>query len=233
MRFFVGTSGYSYKEWKGSFYPEKLPQKQMLRYYAERFSTVEVNSTFYRMPKAIDLESWAQQVPEEFRFALKAPRKITHVKRLNAAQVETDDLVDIVSVLNERRGPLLVQLPPNFKKDLSRLEAFLRLVGNRMPVAFEFRHDSWFDDEVFNCLRANSCALCVADVDDSPSPEFVRTADWGYVRLRREEYTDEQLCEWIERLGSESWHEAYVFFKHDNAGVGPKLARRFLDLAGL
>jgi len=231
MRFFVGTSGYSYKEWKGSFYPEKLAQKEMLSYYAQRFSTVEINNTFYRMPKAGVLESWAQQVPDGFRFVLKAPQKITHFKRLKDAEEETDYLLRTAAVLEGHRGPLLFQLPPNFKKDLPRLEPFLNLVGGT-PAAFEFRHESWFDDEVFECLRKNSCALCVADIDDSPCADLVNTAGWGYVRLRREDYTDEYLREWIERLRSQGWDEAYVFFKHEDAGIGPKLAARFLELAG-
>jgi uncharacterized protein YecE (DUF72 family) len=232
MRFFVGTSGYSYKEWKGTFYPEKLPQKEMLSYYATRLSTVEINNTFYRMPKASVLESWAGQVPEGFRFVLKASQKITHFKRLKDVEEETDYLIRTASVLKGRRGPLLFQFPPNFKKDLPRLEAFLRLVCDGAQAAFEFRHESWFDDEVFDCLRANSCALCAAAVDDAPSADLVGTADWGYVRLRRESYTDEDLKQWIKRLKSQGWGEAYVFFKHEDAGAGPKLAARFMELAG-
>jgi uncharacterized protein YecE (DUF72 family) len=231
MQFFVGTSGYSYKEWKGNFYPEKLPQKQMLNYYAERFSTVEINNTFYRMPKASVLESWAQQVPDGFRFVLKAPQKITHFKRLKDVEEETDYFLSAAAALKERKGPLLFQLPPNMKKDLPRLEAFLDLIDDQTRVAFEFRHETWFDDEVFACLRANSCALCLADTDDAPSPNLVPTADWGYLRLRREAYTDAELSKWIERLGSQAWHEAYVFFKHEDAGAGPKFAAKFLSLA--
>jgi uncharacterized protein YecE (DUF72 family) len=232
MRFFVGTSGYSYKEWKGSFYPEKLPQKEMLSYYAQQFSTVEINSTFYRMPKANDLEKWAQQVPDTFRFVLKAPQMITHRKRLKNAEDETKDFLRTASSLKGRRAPLLFQLPPNFKKDLARLEAFLGLIGDGTAVAFEFRHESWFDDDVFDCLRAKSCALCFADVDDFPCADLVSTAGWGYVRLRCEGYTDKCLGEWIERMRSQSWNEAYVFFKHEDTGTGPRLAARFLELSG-
>jgi uncharacterized protein YecE (DUF72 family) len=232
MHFFVGTSGHSYKKWKGTFYPTKLPQREMLSYYAQRFSTVEVKNTFYRMPSTSILESWAEQVPGSFRFVLKAPQTITHHKRLKNAEEETDYLLRAASVLKDRKGPVLFQLPPNLKKDLPRLEAFLGCIGDRMSSAFEFRHESWFDDEVFDCLRANSCALCVADMDDSPGIDLISTAGWGYVRLRREGYTDERLIDWIERLRSHDWHKAYVFFKHEDAGTGPKLAARFLELAG-
>jgi uncharacterized protein YecE (DUF72 family) len=232
MRFFVGTSGYSYKEWKGTFYPEKLPQKEMLGFYARRFSTVELNNTFYRMPSVSGVESWAQQVPDSFRFVMKAPQTITHHKRLKNVAAETDDLLRAASALKGRLGPLLFQLPPNLKKDLALLEAFLSVLDNRAPSAFEFRHESWFDDDVFDCLRASSCALCVAEMDDSANANLVSTTSWGYVRLRREDYPDERLVDWIERLRSQGWEEAYIFFKHEDAGTGPKLAARFLELAG-
>ena len=186
MRFFVGTSGYSYPEWKGNFYPEKLPQKKMLDYYAQRFSTVEINNTFYRMPKVSDLESWAQQGPDSFRFAFKAPQAITHRKRLKDAEQETDYFLRTTSLMKRRMGPLLFQLPPNFKKDVPRLEAFLSLLRGAKAAVFEFRHESWFEDDVFDYLRSHACALCVADIDDSQRSDLVRTANWGYVRLRRE-----------------------------------------------
>jgi len=231
MRFLVGTSGYSYPKWKGSFYPEKLPQKEMLDYYAQRFSTVELNNTFYRMPTESNLKSWAQQVPEGFRFALKAPQIITHRKRLKDAANETELFLGTAAILKARLGPLLFQLHPSQKKDLPRLEAFLALLGEKTLAAFEFRHESWFDDEVFDCLRENSCALCVADTDDGPAAAVVGTAGWGYVRLRRESYNDSSLREWIARFNSQSWGEVYVFFKHEDTGTGPKFAARFLELA--
>jgi uncharacterized protein YecE (DUF72 family) len=233
MQFFVGTSGYSYKEWKGSFYPEKLAQKAMLSYYAQRFSTVEVNSSFYRMPSASVVKSWAREVPAEFQFVLKAPQTITHFKRLKNAEATTKDFLRVAAVLKQRRGPVLFQLPPNFKKDLPRLEAFLRLIRRGTSLAFEFRHASWFDNEVYECLRAKSCALCLADSDDLPCADLVSTAGWGYVRLRRKRYTRKQLAEWVERLRAQPWDEAYVFFKHEDAGTGPKYAARFLELAGI
>lgn len=232
MRFFVGTSGYSFKEWKGSSYPEKLPQKEMLSYYAGRFSAVEINSTFYAMPKAEVLESWAGQTPETFRFVLKAPQTITHRRRLKNVEEETDHLLRTAAVLGGRLGPILFQLPPNLKKDLERLEAFLTHFGKRASAAFEFRHESWFDDEVLGCLRRHACPLCVADADDLPAAELTRTADWGLVRLRREAYSDESLLAWIEKLKSQNWGQAYVFFRHEDTGTGPKLAARFVELAG-
>jgi uncharacterized protein YecE (DUF72 family) len=233
MRFFVGTSGYSYTEWKGTFCPETLPQKKMLSYYAQRFSTVEINNTFYKMPKVGLLESWAQQVPNGFRFALKAPQRITHRKRLKDVEDETNEFLRAASVLKRSHGPLLFQLPPNFKKDLPRLEAFFDLIDRETLVAFEFRHESWFDDKVFDCLRNNSAALCVNDADDCPRSDLISTAGWGYLRLRRERYAKKRLAKWIESLRSQRWDEAYVFFKHEETGTGPKLASRFLELAGL
>jgi uncharacterized protein YecE (DUF72 family) len=184
------------------------------------------------LPEASVLESWAQQVPDGFRFVLKAPQTISHRKRLKNAEDDVNSLLRAASALQERRGPLLFQLPPNFKKDLPRLEAFLGLVGKEARAAFEFRHQSWFADDVFDCLRANSCALCVADMDDVPCADLVSTASWGYVRLRREDYTDQCLAEWVERLRSQDWATAFVFFKHEDTGIGPKLAARFLELAG-
>jgi uncharacterized protein YecE (DUF72 family) len=231
MQFFVGTSGYSYKEWKGTFYPEKLPQKEMLRYYAERFCAVEINNTFYKMPSASDVHSWAEQVPKAFQFTFKAHQAITHFKRLKNAEEPTELLFRITGFLQSRRGPVLFGLRDNFKKDLPRLEAFLQLIPEDARAAFEFRHESWFDDEVFACLRTRNCALCIADAEDQPPAPLIATADWGYVRLRRVNYTKKALVEWIKKLRSLAWEDAYVFFKHEDAGTGPKLAASFLELA--
>jgi len=230
MQFHVGTSGYSFKEWKGNFYPESLPQKDMLSYYAKRFSTVEINNTFHKFPTESTVQAWADQVPNSFRFVLKARQIITHFRRLQNAERETDDFIRIASVLKERQGPILFQLPPNFKKDVPRLDAFLKYVAGRARLAFEFRHASWFDDEVFDCLRAHSTALCVADADDLPAAELVRTSDWGYLRLRNEGYTNKTLKDWIKKIRSQNWNEVFVFFKHEEAGAGPELATRFLHL---
>ncbi len=190
---YVGTSGYSYKEWKGSFYPKNLPDKQMLRYYGERFRTVEINNTFYRMPKASVLEAWAAEVPADFKFVLKAPQRITHIQRLKDAGESVSYLLEVAGALKERLGPLLFQLPPNLKKDVPRLREFLALLPLERRAAFEFRHPSWFDDEVFGLLRDHQAALCIAEAEDDLEVPFVATADWGYLRLRRPDYGDAEL----------------------------------------
>lgn len=232
MRFFVGTSAFSEPKWKGNFYPEKLPKKEMLRYYAERFNAVEINSTYYRMPSASNLKTWLADVPKGFQFAFKAPQAITHFKRLKDAEEATKTFCEDTAVLKTQRGPLLFGLHPNHKKDLSRLKSFLHQLPSGASVAFEFRHPSWFDDETFDCLRSSGCALCINDGDESPWTDLVRTADWGYLRLRREAYTNRQLAAWIKKLRAQKWRDAYVFFKHEATGTGPKLAARFLKLAG-
>jgi uncharacterized protein YecE (DUF72 family) len=266
MDLYVGTSGYSYKEWKGTFYPEELPQKRMLHYYSERFGTVEINNTFYRMPKASVLEAWAADVPLEFRFVLKASQRITHMQRLKDAGESVAYLLEIAGTLGERLGPLLFQLPPNLKKDVPRLREFLEVLAEQRqapeatrtemrppaaaqlgappassslpsparPVrsAFEFRHETWFDDEVFALLREHQSALCIADAEDDLHVPFAGTTDWGYLRLRRPEYDDAALWTWVERVREQDWRDAFVFFKHEDAGKGPRLAGRFLELAG-
>jgi len=230
MQFFVGTSGYSYPKWKGSFYPQKLPQKQMLRYYAERFHAVELNNTFRRMPSESSMQSWTSQVPSGFRFAIKAPQAITHFKRLKDAEEPTKQLFGVAGALKKQLGPILFGLPPSFKKDVPRLRAFLKLIPRNKQTAFEFRHESWFDDEVFDCLRRRRCALCVADAEELPRTSLVATTDWGYLRLRRENYTRKSLATWLKKIRSMGWKEAYIFFKHEDTGTGPKFATRFLDL---
>jgi uncharacterized protein YecE (DUF72 family) len=231
MKLYVGTSGYSYKEWKGSFYPEDLPAKQMLRYYGERFGTVEINNSFYQMPKAAVLESWAAEVPESFKFVLKAPQRITHFQRLKDSGDTASYFIQVSSVLNQRLGGLLFQLPPNLKKDLPRLRDFLTALPTRPRTAWEFRHASWFDDETFALLRERNAALCIAEAEDGVEVPFVSTANWGYLRLRMPEYSDAQLKNWVDKVRGERWEEAYVFFKHEDEGKGPKMAARFLDLA--
>jgi uncharacterized protein YecE (DUF72 family) len=230
MNFYVGTSGYSYQEWKGSFYPEDLPVKQMLRYYAERFRTVEINNTFYRLPAASVLEAWAAEVPADFRFVIKAPQGITHFKRLKGAEQPVSDLLKVAGTLKERLGPLLFQLPPNMKKDVPRLRDFLGLLPAKTPTAFEFRNKAWFDDEVFDLLREKRVALCLAEADDDLEVPFVSTSDWGYLRLRLPGYTDAALKKWLKRVREQDWKDAYVFFKHEDEGTGPRFAQRLLKL---
>jgi uncharacterized protein YecE (DUF72 family) len=231
MDLHVGTSGYSYKEWKGTFYPDDLPVKQMLRYYGERFRATEINNTFYRMPKASVLEAWAGEVPADFKFALKAPQRITHFQRLRDCGESLSYLLATAGVLKDRLGPLLFGLPPNFKKDVERLKEFLALLPPQRPVAFEFRHPSWFDDEVFGLLRDHQVALCIAEAEGDLEVPFVSTADWGYLRLRRPDYTAAELRAWVKKVRTQPWRDAFVFFKHEDEGKGPQLAAAFLKLA--
>jgi uncharacterized protein YecE (DUF72 family) len=232
MTLYVGTSGYSYKEWKGSFYPEKIPSKDMLRFYSERLSTVEINATFYRMPQPSMLENWQEQVPAAFRFSLKAPQRITHFKRLKDTDEETKYFLETASVLGDQLGVMLFQLPPNMKKDLPRLEAFLAQLPQATRAAFEFRHPTWFDDDVLDLLHSQNRALVISDTDDMPATHIDKTADWGYLRLRRVQYTGENLREWLGRIREQNWQETFLFFKHEDGGTGPKLAAQFLELVG-
>src|SRR5881396_1262602 len=208
MNLYVGTSGYSYKEWKGTFYPEDLPDKQMLRFYGERFRSVEINNTFYRMPKASVLEAWAAEVPTDFKFVLKASQRITHQQRLKDSGDSVSYLLEVAGALKERLGPLLFQLPPFLKKDAPRLREFLALLRADRRAAFEFRDQSWFDDEVFGLLRDHQAALCIAEAEDDLKVPFVSTADWGYLRLRRPDYGDADLKERIERVRKQGWKDA-------------------------
>jgi len=231
MKLYVGTSGYSYNEWKGSFYPEDLPAKEMLSYYASRLPAVEINNTFYRLPQRSMLENWKQQVPNDFRFSIKASQRITHFKRLQDVADETKYLLDTAAALEEGLGVVLFQLPPNLKKDLPRLETFLSQLPPHTRAAFEFRHPSWFDDDVLAALHGQNQALCVSDTDDLPVSHIDRTADWGYLRLRRVEYSEANLKDWLERVRDQNWNDTFVFFKHEDEGTGPKLAAQFLGLA--
>jgi uncharacterized protein YecE (DUF72 family) len=201
----------------------------MLAYYASRMNAVEINNTFYRMPKPELLESWASQVPPEFRFVLKASQRITHHKRLKDAGEETAYFLKTASVLGDRLGPILFQLPPHLKKDAPRLAAFLELLPPETRGAFEFRHESWFDEETFGLLRAKGMALCIAEDEELATPPEA-TAGWGYLRLRRQDYADEDLAAWAQRLAGMHWSDAFVFFKHEDAGTGPRLAARFREL---
>ncbi|HUP00621.1 MAG TPA: DUF72 domain-containing protein [Gemmatimonadota bacterium] len=232
MKLWAGTSGYSYKEWKGVFYPEDLAPGDMLRYYSGRLPAVEINNTFYRMPTEKLLESWAEQVPEGFRFAIKASRKITHQKKLAAADEETGYLLRTASVLGDRLGPILFQLPPYLRKDAALLAEFLDLLPRTILAAFEFRHASWLEDEILDLLAREGRALCVAESEDGLDAPRLGTADWGYLRLRRTDYDEAALARWAARIATQGWSDAYVFFKHEDEAAGPRLAARFLELAG-
>ena len=231
MELLAGTSGFSYKEWKGSFYPEDLANDRMLTYYGERLPAVEINNTFYRLPKASVLQSWAEAVPDGFRFAIKASRRITHFKRLKRPEEETAYLVAAVSTLGPRLGALLFQLPPNFKQDVERLRDFLTLLPAGTPAVFELRHPSWFTDATYEVLAARNCPLCLADTGGDDDPPRVATADWGYLRLRRADYGEADLTGWRDWIRGREWSRALVFFKHEDEGTGPRLAGRFLELA--
>ena len=229
MEVLVGTSGYSYKEWKGPFYPEKLPADEMLRFYAGRLRTVEINNTFYRMPDETVLSRWSEQVPDDFAFSVKAPRRISHDKRLRETDSDVAEFLRRTAVLGTKLGPVLFQLPPFIKKDLPRIADFLDLLPVALRAAFEFRHASWQDDAVYETLRAHGAMLCMADTDEGDTP-LVSTSDSGYLRLRREQYDDRDLRAWVEQIAAQPWNRAYVYFKHEDAGLGAKFAQRFNQL---
>ncbi len=231
MNLYVGTSGYAYKEWKGPFYPDDLPDKQMLRFYGERFRSVEINNTFYRMPTASVLEAWSKEVPVDFKFVLKASQRITHHQRLKDTEDSMAYLLKVAGALMDRLGPLLFQLPPYLKKDAPRLREFLALLPSDRRAAFEFRHQSWFDDEVFGLLREHRAVLCIAEAENDLEIPFVSTADWGYLRLRRPDYGDAELKSWAKRVHEQDWREAFIFFKHEEEGKGPQMAKRFIEFA--
>jgi uncharacterized protein YecE (DUF72 family) len=229
----VGTSGYNYAEWKGTFYPADLSAAKMLPYYSARFETVEINATFYRMPTAKTLAGWNAATPAGFVLALKAPQRITHFARLRGVDDPLRFFCDVALTLGAKLGPLLFQLPPNFKKDTDRLAETLYLLPPDLRCAFEFRHDSWLGDDVYDLLRGRNAALCIADSASASTP-LVATADFGYLRLRDEGYTDADLRRWAETIGGlgASWREAFVYFKHEESGTGPAFARRLVELLG-
>jgi uncharacterized protein YecE (DUF72 family) len=234
MRLIVGTSGYSYKEWKGTFYPDDLPAAKMLPYYAQHFGSVEINNTFYRMPEAKMLAKWAGEVPDGFTFVLKAPQRITHQKKLVGAGDDIRILFEAAESLGDKLGPVLFQLPPFSRKDALKLREFIQILPRDKRVAFEFRHDSWFDDEIFSILRDRDAALCASDTDEVADPESIvhNTASWGYLRLRRTEYASDGIHAWRARIERQPWSDAYVFFKHEDEGKGPAFAKRFLAAEG-
>jgi uncharacterized protein YecE (DUF72 family) len=213
----AGASGYSFKEWKGNFYPEKMKPEEMLVFYAERLPTVEINNTFYRMPKKVVLENWANSTPEGFRFAIKASRRITHMSRIKAesSAEPLGFLYGNLAALGAKLGAVLFQLPPNLKKDLPRLSEFLGLLPAGHHAAFEFRSDTWFADDVYDALKGAGAALVLSEREDNAPPPLVETAPWGYVRLRLETYSDRDLQQWAEKLAATAWREIYVYFMHE------------------
>lgn len=233
MKIYVGTSGYSYKAWKGKFYPEKISAGEMLHFYSERLGTVEINNTFYRMPAESVLMSWARQVPDNFIFAFKAPRAITHLKRLRNAHDETKYLLRTLSILGSKLGPVLFQLPRSFPADHQALRDFLLLLPRTISCAFEFRSQSWLNDAILNLLHDKDCSLCIADSDENPAKEIISTSSWGYLRLRRFDYSDADLSEWMKKILAQRWKQAFVFFKHEEEAKGPEMAMKFNKLAGV
>ena len=232
MKLFAGASGYSFKEWKGNFYPEKIKPEEMLAYYGERLPTVEINNTFYQMPKVAVLENWAKATPDSFRFAIKASRRITHFARLKAEQAADSVayLYKQLEALGDKRGPVLFQLPPFLKKDLPRLAEFLKRLPADHRAAFEFRNDTWFDDEVYAALKGVGASLCFSEREDNAPPPLVETAPWGYVRLRLENYSDDDLERWAGRLAKTGWRETFVYFMHEP--TAPAYALTLMKAAG-
>lgn len=230
-RLWVGASGYSYKEWKGNFYPETMKPDAMLAFYAQRLPSVEINNTFYQMPKAPVLEQWAAATPDDFRFAIKASRRITHDARLkaDAAADSVAYLYRALESLGAKRGPVLFQLPPFLKKDLPRLTDFLQVLPEGHQAAFEFRNDSWFDDDVYAALKAAGASLCLSEREDDQPPPLVETAPWGYLRLRLEDYSESDLAQWAQRLAATAWQDVHVYFMHEP--TAPPYAQTLLRLA--
>ena len=231
MKLLAGTSGYAFKEWKGAFYPKELKDDGMLGFYASKFPAVEINNTFYRLPKENVLREWAAQVPETFTFAVKASQRITHHARLKEQAADTVDfLLKNTAVLGDRLGPILFQLPPNLKKDTNRFRGFLGLLPSDRRYVFEFRHESWFDDEIYDAMRERDIAMCVIEQDEFKCP-VVSTASWGYLRLHKLDYDNAALTAWANCVTNQRWKEAYVFFKHDESeagGSGPPAVSTFV-----
>ncbi|HYR97044.1 MAG TPA: DUF72 domain-containing protein [Candidatus Binatus sp.] len=232
VRVLVGTSGFSYPAWRGTFYPEDLPAREMLSFYSQALATVEINHTFRRLPTPALLTGWGRQTPPGFRFALKAPQRITHVLRLRDAGAVTADFCRVAAGLGPKLGPLLFQLPPYLRFDAARLAEFLAALPPHIEPAMEFRHESWFNDETYALLRKHRAALCIADADELSTPP-VATAPFGYLRLRRERYDDPDLDAWAARVRETTqWKRVYVYFKHEESGRGPALARAFIARIG-
>jgi uncharacterized protein YecE (DUF72 family) len=230
MNYWIGTSGFQYPEWKGPFYPEDLPASKMLAFYAERFATTEVNYSFRRIPSPKTIQNWWEGTPERFKFSLKAPQKVTHFAKLKNCGDTMRYFCQVITDLEAKLGPVLFQLPPNFKKDTAVLGAFLEDVPAGLRAAFEFRHPSWFDEEVFAILNGKNIALCLAESADLSTP-VVATADYGYLRLRREDYTDADMERWATAIKEKEsvWPDVFVYLKHEESGMGPRLAKQLME----
>jgi len=237
MKIHIGTSGYAYKEWKGIFYPEKISPKEMLHFYGERLNAVEINYTFHHMPTERIITPWAEQVPDDFTFAFKAPQVMTHLKKLRNVSEEAEYFFRTLSVLGGKLGPALFQFPKSFhaEKNRTALEEFLTLIPANVRCAFDFRSPSWLDAGIADLLRERGCSLCLEDTDESPAGEIISTTEWGYLRLRRTSYTEADLAQWLARIRSQRWERVFVFFKHEEEGggpiLGPDTALHFRELA--
>ena len=230
MNLWIGTSGFQYPEWKGNFYPEKMPASGMLPFYAAQFPTTEVNYSFRRIPSAKTIANWHAATPERFKFSFKAPQRVTHFAKLRDSGETIRFFYSVITAMDTKLGAVLFQLPPTLKKDVALLSAFLANLPSGMEAAFEFRHASWMDEQVFDALRQGNTALCIADSEDLTTPP-VATASFGYLRLRREDYAADDLSRWADFVKAQThWRDAYVYFKHEAAGVGPKFARTFQQL---
>jgi uncharacterized protein YecE (DUF72 family) len=230
-KIFAGTSGFD-KPWKGTFYPEDIKKPDMLAFYSARLPSVEINNTFYRLPKPEVLESWFEQTPDTFQFSIKASRRITHIKRLNDVEEATAYLMETTETLKQKLGPILFQLPPNAKKNTERLKTFLGTLPADRRVTFEFRHPTWFEPDALDALRDHGAALCIADTDDDLTVPVEATTDWGYLRLRKEAYSDSDLKKWVAQIESQPWGDTYVYCKGEEAGHGPRWAGQLMALQG-
>lgn len=231
MQWFAGTSGYSYKEWKGPFYPDDIKPDGMLAYYASQLPAVEINNTFYRMPRTNVLDAWRETTPDDFRFVIKASRRITHNAKLEDCEDSVEYLASKLEALEDKLACVLFQLPPYLRKGADRLDAFLSAWPKAFPAAVEFRHESWFDDEIADVLRRNDAAICVSEDAKFAAPDFYATTDWVYLRLRKQNYDSAALDQWAARATQDGVKTGYAFFKHEDDGAGPALARTFLARA--
>ncbi|HWB03887.1 MAG TPA: DUF72 domain-containing protein [Verrucomicrobiales bacterium] len=231
MKLWIGTSGFQYKEWKGKFYPAKLPERAMLPFYAEHFASTEINYSFRQIPSAKSIEGWAGGTPERFKFSFKAPQRVTHFAKLRGCMDTVEALAAAIRPLGEKLGAVLFQLPPTFKKDTPLLSEFLGSLPADLRATFEFRHESWFSDDVFSSLKEHRAALCLAENEDLATPA-VATADFGYLRLRREDYAPADLKRWAKFVKEQKkkWRETFIYFKHEETGTGPEFAKQMLEL---